>query len=138
MTIKTDEPIYKKVGRRYKEIGRHVEPDLYYYNKDHPETPSAALLVFQKDSTSYLRNVGIDSASVLAAMRVAQKVMVEAMMEESKLRPSSPPEQITLRQRELLDELQATGFNASVWQRSSMNDIVEAGIKVLEDIMGDD
>lgn len=135
MTIKTDTPIYTKVGRRYKEIGRHIELDLYQYNRDNPERPKAALLVFQKHSTSYLRNVDIDSAGVVAAMRVAQKAMVEAMVEESKLKPSSPPKVITLEQRELLDKLEVTGFNTSTWNWESMNGIVDTGIKTLENFM---
>lgn len=135
MSIKRDEPFYTKVGRRYKEVGKYIELDLYRYNKDNPELPSAALLVFQKHSTSYLRDVDIDSAGVVAAMRVAQKSMVEAMVEESKLKPSSPPKQITVEQRELLDKLQATGFNSGIWQWGSMADIVDAGIKALKDIM---
>lgn len=136
MIIKTDEPVYTKVGRRYKEVGRHVELDLYRYNKDKPEIPSAVLLVFQKYSTSYLRDVDIDSAGVVAAMRIAKKAMVDAMVEGSKMKPSSPPEQITLEQKDLLDKLEATGFNASTWHWESMNDIVDAGIKKLEDIIG--
>lgn len=137
MSIKVDTPIYTKVGRRYKEVGRNIELDYYQYNKDNPETPSAALLVFQKHSTSYLRNVDIDSAGVVAAMRVAQKAMVDAMVEESKLKPSSPPKKITPEQRELLDKLEATGFNTGVWQWGSLNDIVDAGIKTLENTMKD-
>lgn len=133
--IKTDTPFFTKVGRRYKEIGRYVELDLYHYNKDNPEKPSATLLVIQKHSTSYLRNVDIDSAGIIAAMRIAHKAMVDAMVEMSKLKPSSPPSEITQEQRDLLDKLQATGFNSSVWHWESMNDIVDTGIKKLEDIM---
>lgn len=135
MSIKTDEPIYTKVGRRYKEVGKFIELDLYRYNKDNPEEPSAALLVFRKHSTSYLRNVDIDSAGVAAAIRVSKKAMVDAMVEESKLKPSSPPKQITKEQRELLDKLEATGFNTSTWHWESMNDIVDAGIRALENTM---
>lgn len=135
MSIKTDEPIYTKVGRRYKEVGKFIELDLYRYNKDNPENPSAALLVFQKHSTSYLRNVDIDSAGASAAMRIAQTAMVDAMVKESKLKPSSPPKQITLEQRDLLDKLEATGFNTGTWQWESLNGIVDAGIKKLEAIM---
>ena len=138
MSIRIDEPLYTKVGKRYKEVGRLIELDLYQYNKDNPETPSAALLVFQKHSTSYLRNVDIDSAGVVAAMRVAGKAMVGAMVEESKLKPSQPPKEITQEQRELLDKLEATGFNSSTWSWGSMNDIVDAGIKKLKDIMEND
>ena len=133
--IKTDEPVYTKVGRRYKEIGRFIELDLYRYNKDNPELPSAALLVFQKNSTSYLRNIDIDSAGAIAAIRLAQNAMVEAMVKESKLKPSSPPEKITPEQRELLDKLELTGFNSGNWYRESMVDIVDAGIKALENVM---
>ena len=135
MSIKTDTPLYEKVGRRYKEVGRHIELDFYQYHKDNPETPSAALLVFQKYSTSYLRNVDIDSAGVVAAMRIAQQAMVDAIVEESKLKPSTPPKMITQEQRDLLDKLEATGFNASKWHWGSVHDIVEAGIKVLEDMI---
>lgn len=137
MTIKTDTPFYTKVGRRYKEVGKFIELDLYRYNKDNPEKPSAALLVFQKHSTSYLRNVDIDSAGVAAAISVAKKAMVDAMVEESKLKPSSPPKEVTKEQRELLDKLEITGFNTSTWHWESMNDIVDAGIKSLENITKD-
>lgn len=134
MSIKIDEPLYTKVGRRYKEIGRHIELDLYQYNRDNPERPKAALLVFQKNSTSFLRNVDVDSAGTIAAMRLVSRAMVDAMVEASKLKPALPPKQITQEQRELLDKLEATGFNASTWSWDSMNDIVDAGIKVLEDM----
>lgn len=137
MTIKTDTPLYTKVGRRYKEIGRHIELDLYQYNRDNPERPKAALLVFQKNSTSFLRNVDVDSAGTIAAMRLVSRAMVDAMVEASKLKPALPPKQITQEQRELLDKLEATGFNASTWSWDSMNDIVSAGIKTLENTMKD-
>ena len=133
--IKTDTPFYTKVGRKYKEVGRLIELDLYLYNKDAPELPSTALLVFQKHTTSYLRNVDIDSAGVIAAMRIAHNAMVGAMFEASKLKPSSPPSEITQEQRELLDKLEMTGFNTGIWYRESMVDIVDAGIKKLEDIV---
>lgn len=137
--IKKDTPLYERVysstgkSYKYKEVGKWLEFDLYKYRKENDST--AALLVFSPYSTSYLRNVDVDKASVLAAMKIAKNAMEEKMLEESMWHPQ--PQTITLEQRELLDKLEATGFNASVWSRKSLAEVVEAGMKVLEESLND-
>ena len=122
--INWEMPIYQKHGRRYVEIGKYVDLDCYEHG--------AHLLVVNKGSTSYLRNVEPDKAGVLAAMKIAKDAMVQAFMEASDLRPANQPVTITQEQRDLLDKLKATGFNESVWIRESAQGIIDAGMKVLE------
>ena len=125
------ERVYSSTGKsyKYKEVGKWFEFDLYKYHKENDST--AALLVFSPYSTSYLRNVDVDKSSTLASMKIAKDAMVEKMLEESLLHPQ--PQAITQEQRELLDKLEATGFNASVWSRKSVIEVVEAGMRVLEE-----
>lgn len=131
--IKRDVPVYEKVGRRYKEIGKWAEFDIYRYRKDNGE-PEACLLVFHKGGgTSYLHNVELDRASVLAAMKVSQEAMVDAMRKASELQATKQPEPITPKQRDLLDKLSDTGFNTSVWTRESLVGIIEAGMRAMEE-----
>ena len=122
--IKYSEPIYQKVGRRYKQVGQYLEFDCF--------SNGAHLLVVNKGCTSYLRNVEPDKAGVLAAMKIAKDAMLQAFMEASDLRPANQPVTITEEQRRLLDELKATGFNESVWIRESAQGIVDAAFKALE------
>lgn len=126
---KVDEPVYRKVGRRYKEIGRQFEFDIYRYQKD--TGSCAVLLVMEKGYTSYLRHVDPDRASVVAAMKIAKEAITSAVLKASELKPS--PQPITPEQRELLDKLAATGFNASQWSYASIADAVQAGIDKLEE-----
>ena len=123
--IKYNEPIYQKVGRRYKQVGEYMQFDCFPLG--------AHLLVVQKGSTSYLHNVEIDKAGMLAAMKIAKDAMVKAFIEASDLRPAKEPVKITQEQRELLDKLKETGFNSEMWIRESAQGIIEAGMKVLEE-----
>ena len=123
--IKYSEPIYQKVGRRYKQVGEYMQFDCFPLG--------AHLLVVNKGCTSYLRNVEPDKAGVLAAMKIAKDAMVQAFMEASDLRPANQPVTITEEQRRLLDELKATGFCTEMWIRESIQGIIDAGMKVLED-----
>ena len=120
-----DEPIYQKHGRRYFELGKHIEFDCYEYG--------AHLLVVNKDSTSYLRNIDPEKASLLAAMKIAKDAMLEAFMQASDVQAANPPAQITQEQRNLLDKLEATGFMTTMWVRASVHDIVDAAFKTLEE-----
>ena len=122
--INWEMPIYQKHGRRYIELGKYMDFDCYEYG--------CHLLVVNKGSTSYLRNVEPDKAGVLAAMKIAKDAMVQAFMEASDLRPANQPVTITEEQRRLLDELKATGFCTEMWIRESIQGIIDAGMKVLE------
>lgn len=126
--IKYDLPIYQRqpVGNKgrykYVPVGAYVEFDCF--------SIGAHLLVVDGNCTSYLHNVEIDRAGVLAALKLSKEAMVKAMSEASDFKPTQT--EITQEQRELLDKLRETGFNESSWIRESLYDIVEAGFKVLE------
>ena len=122
--IKYSEPIYQKVGRRYKQVGEYMQFDCFPLG--------AHLLVVQKGSTSYLHNVEPDKAGVLVAMKLSKDAMLHAFMEASDLRPANQPVTITEEQRRLLDELKATGFCTEMWIRESAQGIINAGMKALE------
>lgn len=122
--INWEMPIYQKHGRRYFELGKYVDFECYEYG--------AHLLVVNKGSTSYLRNVEPDKAGVLAAMKIAKDAMLKAFMDASDLRPAKEPVEITEEQRQLLDELKATGFFTEMWIRESAHGIVDAAFKALE------
>ena len=123
--IRWDEPIYQKHGRRYVELGKYMDFECYEYG--------AHLLVVNKGCTSYLRNVEPDKAGVLAAMKIAKDAMLKAFMDASDLRPAKEPVEITEEQRQLLDELKATGFFTEMWIRESAHGIVDAAFKALEE-----
>lgn len=123
--IRWDEPIYQKHGRRYFELGKHIEFDCYEYGSH--------LLSVNKWGTSYLRNVDPEKASLLAAMKIAKDAMLEAFMQESDVQAANPPAQITQEQRNLLDKLEATGFMTTMWVRASAHDIIDAAFKALEE-----
>lgn len=130
--ITRDEVVYTKRGRRYYPTGKWIEFDIYRYRKDNGE-PDACLLVFHKEGgTSYLHNVELDKAPVLAAMKVGQDAMLKAMMKASELQPVQQTSTITQEQRNLLDKLHETGFNTGSWTRESLFGIVEAGMKAME------
>ena len=54
--IKYNEPVYQKHGRRYKQVGQYLEFDCFPLG--------AHLLVVNKGSTSYLRNVDPDKVDL--------------------------------------------------------------------------
>lgn len=117
-----DETLYIKKGRRYKPWG------MIYALGGLPQ--GTHLVVVKPGSQSMLYNVEPDRAALLAAMREATEAMIDAMREASELQPQQAP--ITQEQRDLLDKLKATGFNASIWSRGGLHDMVYAGMKALE------
>ena len=117
-----DETLYIKKGRRYKSWGT-----IYDING----LPEGTHLVEVKPgSKGLLYNVEPDRAALLAAMREATEAMIDAMREADLLQPRQAP--ITQEQRDLLDKLKATGFNATIWSRGGLRDMVAAGMKALE------
>lgn len=117
-----NDTLYIKKGRRYKPWG------MIYDLNGLPE--GAHLVVVKPGSQSMLYNVEPDRAALLAAMREATEYMIDSMREASELQSQQVP--ITQEQRDLLDKLKATGFNASVWSRGSLRDMIDAGMKALE------
>lgn len=124
--INYEYPIYqKKSNGRYQEVGKYLDFDCYNHG-------AHLLIVNQGGGTSYLHNVEIEKAGMLAAMKLAKEAMVKAFMEASDLRPAKEPVKITQEQRELLDKLKATGFFSEVWIRESAQGIVDAAFEALE------
>lgn len=117
-----NDTLYIKKGRRYKPWG------MIYDLNGLPE--GAHLVVVKPGSQGLLYNVEPERAALLAAMREATEAMIDAMREASELQPLQVP--ITQEQRALLDKLKATGFNASVWSRGGLHDMIDAGMKALE------
>ena len=119
--------MYRKQGRRYIPMSRI---DIWDYRE-----PGAYLTVVKLGSRSEIRCVDIDAAGVQAAMRIAADAMVTAMCNASALQPTKQETPITLQQRALLDQLEATGFNTSRWEWRSLMDVVEAGVKEMKAVM---
>lgn len=115
--------LYEKRGRRYYPVAQRY---------DHDVLPFGSWLVTTSPcSASMCRVVEPARAEFLAAARLAHDAMVERMSKASELRPSQAP--ITQRQRDLLDQLEATGFSTTVWSRASLYEIADAGINAVED-----
>ena len=73
--------IYKKVGRRYREIGVFDNEALYY--------PHGAHLIIVKPSGGSLTRYNVDPAhaELLAAAETMREAMMQAMREAGKVRP---------------------------------------------------
>jgi aspartate aminotransferase-like enzyme len=125
-----DEVLYRKKGKRYVPVS-HV--DVWDYRE-----AGAYLTIIKPGSRSITTVQDIEAAGVHAAMKCAMDAMIDAMSNASMLQPTTQTSPITLEQRDLLDKLEATGFNASWWRRNSLRDIVEAGVKELKAIMDSD
>lgn len=123
-----EEELFKKVNRRYISVGKEIDRFDLYHN-------GAYLLIVKPGMRSRIREVDIDAAGVHAAMKIAADAMASCMSKASDLQPSMQTTPITLEQRALLDQLAATGFNASTWSRASFMDIIDAGIKELKAVM---
>lgn len=117
-----NDTLYIKKGRRYKPWG------MIYDLNGLPQ--GAHLVVVKPSSQSMLYNVEPDRAALLAAMREATEAMIDAMREASELQPQQVP--ITQEQRDLLDRLKATGFNASIWSRGGLRDMIDAGMEAIK------
>lgn len=119
--------IYKKQGRRYVEIGRYENESLYY--------PHGASLVFARPGGSLTRyNIEPAHAGLLAAAEPMRDAMVEAMRKASEMKLATHAgKPITAKQRKAWEAYKAiAGEQSSLQlQGASIQDIVDAGIKVL-------
>ena len=118
----TDELLYEKRGRRYYPAARRYDHDVLGFG--------SWLVTTSPNAASMCRIADPARVEFAAAARIARDAMVEAMNKLSELRPTQTP--ITQRQRDLLDQLAATGFNATVWTRASLYEVAEAGISAVE------
>ena len=80
----TETKIYKKVGRRYVEIGASDRDGSYYPHGAH-------LVVAQRRSKLIRYDVKPEYAAVEAALQAARDGMFDAMLEATKMKPSPRP-----------------------------------------------
>lgn len=115
---------YEKVGRRYVPVAEYDNDYLDSFPK------GAHLVMVYPGGTSRRFNVDPNYAAMIAAGRVAEGAMCDAMRKASELRPARTP--ITEEQREAWNNLsRAFGEELSTLHGSSLNDIAQAGIKAM-------
>ena len=117
--------IYKKVGRRYVEIGESDRDGSYYPHGAH-------LVVAQLRSKLIKYDVKPEYAAVEAALQVARDGMFNAIVEATKMRPAT----------RLYSQKELAGIAAMraivgdmpciVYESLSIYDVIEAGIKEVQ------
>lgn len=122
----SDTKIYKKVGRRYKEIGACENESIYYPHGSH-------LVICRPGSTLTNYNVAPEYAAVEAALERVRDAMTDAMHKATEM----APEKRRYTQRELkgiaaLNEI-AGPMHCIRFEGTSMRDVIEAGIKILRE-----
>lgn len=84
----------------------------------------------------YHYDVTPDTAAFVAAASIAEKAMVDAMMEASKVQPAHTLEKYTIKQLEAIrkarDIMESAGCFVTHWQYPGMHDIVKAGIDAVK------
>lgn len=119
--------IYKKVGRRYKEIGV-CENEAFYY-------PHGATLVWASKGST-LTKYGIEpaDAALLAAAERVRDSMMDAMRKATELKPIGTNKRaLTRLERKAWAAYVAIAGSVSSLQLegASMHDVVDAGVKAL-------
>lgn len=119
------EIFYKKVGRRYVPVSEY-DPALM----DAMPKGSHLVIVYPGgQSTRY--NVDPNHAAMIAAGRVAEDAMSEAIRKASELHPQRNP--VTEQQRKAWQKLaKAFGDDLATLQIDSARDIAEAGLTALQ------
>ena len=121
----TETKIYKKVGRRYVEIGESDRDGSYYPHGAH-------LVVAQRRSRLIKYDVKPECAAVEAALQAARDGMFTAMIEATKMRPTLRP--YTRKELAGIAAMRAIAGDTQciIYESLSMPDIVEAGIKEVQ------
>jgi len=118
-------PIYKKVGRKYVEIGACDNEALYY--------PHGATLVWSRKG-SHLTRYGIDpaDAALLAAAYRMRDAMIDAMHKADRW---TPDEALKGKRAKAWAAYSAIAGDESTLRLkgAAMQGVIEAGIKVLVD-----
>jgi hypothetical protein len=115
---------YEKVGRRYIPVAEYDDDYLNSLPK------GAHLVMVYPGGTSRRFNVDPNYVAMIAAGRVAENAMCDAMRKASELRPARMP--ITPEQQAAWKNLSlAFGEELSTLHGSSLNDVAQAGITAL-------
>ena len=124
--------IYKKVGRRYIEIGNFDNESLFY--------PHGASLVFSRKGGTLTR-FGIEpaDAAVIAALQRVKETVVNEMEEAAKMMPEKRP--YTKKELKAIqamrDVLGDSGMMSIRFEGVSMSGIVERGLEIVKkEILG--
>ena len=84
----------------------------------------------------YHYDVTPDTAAFVAAASIAEKAMVDAMMEASKVQPAQDLNKYTIKQLEAIrkarDIMESAGCFVSHWKYAGVHDIVRAGIDAVK------
>ena len=120
------ETFYKKVGRRYVPVSEY-DSDLF-----HSMPKGAHLVTCYPGGSSTRYNINPNHAALIAASRVAEDAMSNALNKASELKPSRRP--VTEKQRRAWLNLQrAFGDDMYSLHTESARGIAEAGVKALQE-----
>lgn len=116
--------IFKKIGRRYVEVGAYDNEAIYYPHGSH-------LVISKPGSTLTRYNVDPAHAAVESALQRVRDAMTKAMTKATELTPAKRPYS-----KKELDGIAAYTAIAGNpigmrFEGASMSDVIDAGIKVL-------
>lgn len=84
----------------------------------------------------YHYDVTPDTAAFVAAASIAEKAMIDAMLDASKVQPAQDLSKYTIKQLEAIrkarDIMEAAGCFINQWQYAGVHDIVKAGIDAVK------
>jgi len=116
---------YEKVGRRYVPVAEYNEDWLDSFKKGNH------LVMCYPGGQSRRYNIDPNYAAMIAAGRVAEDAMSQAIREASELRPQRTP--ITPGQKKAWEKLaREFGDELATLQINSARDIAEAGLKAMQ------
>ena len=117
---------YEKVGRKYVPVAEYDSELTDSFPK------GSTLVICYPGGQSRRYNIDPDYAALIAAGRVAEDAMIQAMHKKSELKPAKTP--ITEGQRKAWKKL-AKEFGTELCTLNGANswDIAQAGLKALED-----
>ena len=117
---------YETVGRRYRPVAEYDSDLVDSFHK------GTHLVMVYPGGSSRRYNIDPNYAAMIAAGRVAEDAMCKAMLDASELRPQRTP--LTEGQQRAWRKLaKEFGDELCTLQGSSTRDIVEAGVKAMQD-----
>ena len=117
---------YEKVGRKYVPVAEYDSDLTDSFGK------GSHLVICYPGGQSRRYNIDPDYAALIAAARVAEDAMMQAMQKASELKPTQTP--VTPAQHQAWKQLaRAFGTELCTLNGASSYDIAQAGLKALED-----
>ena len=117
---------YEKVGRKYVPVAEYDNEYLDSFPK------GTTLVICHPGGQSRRYNIDPDYAALIAAARVAEDAMIQAMQKASELKPKQTP--VTPAQQKAWKQLaRAFGDELFTLNGASSYDITQAGLKALQE-----